>query len=305
MKKRIKNFFICFMPLLVVSVFGLTLEATAVDFDRWNKWDDSVFDKFKYENFEKAHSHSQGYQSALFDNWLMYSSFDFDIYYYNDLVVRDVLDNIDRAYNLIINDLSGVFFYNPQNRVKIYIYRNRNAYRTKTSGGGWSGGYADVKKNAIYTYEQKDLMRDVMVHELTHLVFDSFMGWPRNRSINWLHEGLAVYEEKRFFNKKWDLKYLKRKDKQGKMYSLQKAFKTESGLEKSTKKISTWYLQMGTVVYFLFHLDKDGFKVFCENMKTYKNLDEALKYTYPWDFKTVAELNEKWRKWLYEQGDIL
>jgi hypothetical protein len=243
-------------------------------------------------------------KESLFDSWLNYSSFDFDVYYYNDVVVRDVLANIDGAYNLIVKDLNYVFFYSPQ-RIKIYIYKNQNEYVSKTDGGGWSGGYADVRKNAIYTFEQRDLMEDVLVHELTHLVFDSYMGFPRNMSINWIHEGLAVYEEKRFFDKKWNLKYLKMKDQEGLVYSLKDAFKTASGLEKDTSKISLWYLQMGTVIYYLFTLDKEGFKVFCENLKIYKNVDEAIKLTYPWEFHSVDGLDKAWRKWLYDQGDAI
>ena len=309
----LKKIFICFCVVFFVCnsavglLFGVNGSSNAA-FKDWNKFDDNISEKsqFQDENSDddKNEKKSKIYNLDLFDSWLVYSSFDFDIYYYDEIVVRDVLKNIDFAYHLIVEDLGYVFFPTPK-RIKIYVYKNHYEYVAKTNGGNWSGGYADIKKNAIFTYEQKDLMRHVLVHELTHLVFDSYMGSPRNMNMNWLNEGLAIYEEKRFFDKKWNLKYLKTKEKESVLYSLKDAFRAESGLENDGEKIALWYLQMGTVVYFLFTLNKEGFKVFCENFKVYKNVDEALKYTYPWDFKSVDDLDREWRKWLYQEGDYV
>lgn len=274
----------------------------------WKK-DSGELNQFDSNFFEGTQTKNLGedsfFSSPFFDTWLVYTSFNFEIHYYNYEKAKNLIQTIDSAYSKIIEDLSAVSYYSPSHRVKIYIYRTKEDYEKSTSGGHWSGGYSNMKTNAIYTFEQEDLMRDVILHELTHIVFDSFMGWPRNLSISWLHEGIAVYMEKKFFNKKWDLKYLKEKDKEGKLYSLKDGFKTETGFEQDTNKISLWYLEMGSVIYYLFSLKKEGFKVFCDNIKIYKNIEEALKRTYPWEFHSVEDLDREWRKWIYQQGDYI
>jgi len=244
------------------------------------------------------------FEPVLFPMWKVYISFDFEIYYYDYAVAEKVITNIDSAYNSIIEDLDYMFYYNPK-RIKIYIYRNKAEYMRETRKESWTAGYTDIREGVIYTYEQKGLMTNVLVHELTHMIFDSYMGFPRDMKLNWLHEGLAVYESDRFFGKCLNLRYLKEQDKKGKLYSLQEAIDFHSALEKDTRMISLWYLQVASVVCYLFTFDRQGFKVFCESFKRYKNIDVALNFTYPWNFHNVKELDKAWKKWLYEQGDYV
>ena len=254
-----------------------------------------------FDFLEQVMGFSEG---QFFDTWMIWKTFYFDIYYYNEILILDVVDNIDNAYESIIDHFGYLFFRVPQ-RIKIYIYRDKEEFARKTGQSKWAGGCANSKTNAISTYEQKNLMENVLVHELTHLIFDSHMGYPRNLAVTWLHEGLAVYEEKVYFNKRWNLKYFKKLDKEGKVLSLNEALKTHTGLQANTKQVSLWYLEMGILVYYLSTLDKEGFKVFTENLKRYKNANEALKVTYPWNFSSVDELEIAWKKWVYEQGDSL
>jgi hypothetical protein len=254
-------------------------------------------DIFDSNDFSKNIANSD---EGLIDSWFVYHTFNFEIYYYNESAIKDVIYNIDRAYLFIIQDLDYFFYFSPK-KIKIYIYKTQKDYLKKTKINCWAGGHADSKKNIIYTFEQKNLMRDVLVHELTHLVFDNYMGYPRSMNINWLHEGLAVYEDKRFSNKKWDIKKLTKNQ----LPHLRDVFKYSTGLEENDKNISIWYMQVGTVIAYLLSLDRSGFKIFCENLKIYKNPDMALSSTYPWDFKNVDELDKNWRKWLCKQKDSI
>ncbi|MFC1485322.1 peptidase MA family metallohydrolase [bacterium] len=286
-KKCCVFFMICFF--LISGIFSF--------------FDDSFRDNsFNNEDLEYF---SQRYESKFrpfFDTWSVWNTFYFDIYYYSEEIAMDVINNIDEAYMKIINDLGYLFFYNPR-RIKIYIYEHRLQYAYKTYMDPWTGGFSDLKKSLICTYEQRDLMKHIIVHELTHLIFDAYMGYPRRINIDWIHEGLAVFEENIFYEKKWNLGYLKRLDKVGQLLSLRQAFKTNTHLEPNIENIRAWYLQMGALIYYLVSLGQEGFRVFCHNMKRYKNIDEALSATYPWEFKNVEDLDKSWKKWLNSQED--
>ncbi|MDR0676656.1 MAG: hypothetical protein LBF97_06420 [Elusimicrobiota bacterium] len=278
-----KLFLIYFFILLIFTRSNILANPNFYEFEQ-------------YEFLEKIPK----FEDNFFDTWMIYNSFNFEIYYYNEIAVANAIKYIDKAYDFIIKDLDYMF-YIISKKIKIYIYKNQRDYVRKTGINGWAAGHADIRRNTIYSFEQENLLENVLVHELTHLIFDSYMGYPRSMSINWLHEGLAVYEDKQFLKKKWNLKDLKKTSPP----HLKEIFKTHTGLETNESKISIWYIQVGTIIAFLFSLDRTGFKIFCENLKKYKNVEVALNATYPWDFKTVNELDKKWRKWLYEQPDII
>ena len=302
----LKKVFVCFVVLFVFfnPEFSLLFSENESQNDEYN-WNSSYFEDSK--NKDSGDSDNQkkvnkSFSFDLFDFCLVYSSLNFDIYYYNEDKVRHVISNIEEVYSLIISDLNYVFFYNPK-RINIYIYRTREEYLRKTGMTGWASGHSNVKKNAIYTFEQKNLLENIVGHELTHLVFDNYMGYPRSRNVTWLHEGLAVYEEKRCFNKVWDLGALKKAIEAGEIGDLKAAMQANLGLNDS-KKVAAWYLEMGSLICYLFTLDREGFKVFCENVKIYKNIDDALRFTYPWNFHNIKELEIKWKEWLETQKNF-
>ncbi|MFH1715522.1 MAG: hypothetical protein ABH857_04975 [Elusimicrobiota bacterium] len=261
-----------------------------------DQWDDSFF-----ENSEMgAAGPLQIWQPTLFDVWLSWATFNFTIYYQSEESVGEIISNIETAYGNIVEDLGYIFYYNPK-RIKIFVYNTPQEYHFKQNISSWAGGHSNFKNYAIYTYSQKNIMENVVVHELTHLIFDSHMGYPRMLNVDWLHEGLAVYEEKKYSKQKWDILKLKQMIKNGQYIPVRKAIKTNTGYESDTKNVALWYLEMGTLVQYLLTLGQDGFKVFCDKFKIYKNVDEALKMTYPWDFHSIDDLDAKWKAWLLKQ----
>ncbi|MFC1512520.1 peptidase MA family metallohydrolase [bacterium] len=249
-------------------------------------------------------SQSFPFRPMFFDVFKSWPTFNFVVYYYNDDIADEVIANIDNVHQKIIDDLGYLFYYNPKH-IKIYIYRTNKEYHQKTGMSQWAGGHSDFREGSIYTYEQKNLMQRVIVHELTHMIFDSYMGYPRDANINWLHEGLAVYEEKRYIQGRWNLRELKKLVKQNKVIPIRKAVNMSLGMESDAQKVSLWYFQMAALVAYMISLGQEGFQVFCNNLKRYKNIDEALLMTYPWDFKNLEELERKWKKWLMKQEEFL
>ena len=254
-----------------------------------------------FSDFNDISGNLRSSNDILVENWFIYCTFYFDIYYYHEEAVRDLIKGIDDCFLFIIKDLDYIFF-NTYKKIKIYVYRNQRDYFARTKTSHWAGGHAVLHgERTIYTFEQKDLLRNILAHEVTHLVFDSYMGTPRHANLTWLHEGLAVYEDKRFSKKKWNIKRLLKH----KLPHVREILKYNSGLDNNSEQISLWYMQVGTLIMFLFEIDRMGFKIFCENFKTYKNIDMALSSTYPWNFRNIDELNVAFRKWIYKQKDLI
>ncbi|MCP4481322.1 MAG: hypothetical protein GY817_00635 [bacterium] len=281
----------------ILIMFFLSFSLLLSEDKGWDGFEDPGFGNFSFLTTSWG-------ELDFFDSWQILSTFYFDVYYYNEVVVQDVVDYGDQVYDMIIEDFGWLYFSMPK-RVSIYIYRNAAEYARKTDMSQWAGGHADLKQNAIYSYEQKNIFANVIVHELTHLVFDAYMGYPRCMAINWLHEGVAIYEEKKVLNKVWKLKYLKDLDKQGELISIRDLFKTHIGLQETSQKVGLWYFEVGTLIAYLRTLDKDGFRIFTQNLKNYNNIVEALKMTYPWGFKGIDDLEKGWKNWLYQKGDTI
>lgn len=246
------------------------------------------------------------WKMSFFDQWQTYYTFNFEVFYYEDTPeVREIIDNIEQTYQNIVNDLGYQFYFPVPKRIRVFVYPTSTEYHYKTSMSNWAGGHSDFKQAAIYTYQQRDLMQRVVVHELTHLIFDGYMGYPRNVNVTWLHEGLAAYEEKRYSKEPWDIRLLKKMEAENRLLPLRKTIKTHVGLEQNTDNIALWYAQLSSLVAFMLTLGNDGFVMFCHNLKRFKNIDEALEVTYPWNFKSVEDLDRAWREWLRKQKKFI
>ena len=103
---------------------------------------------------------------------------------------RKVSDAAEAFYKNIMMD-TNLYSFMPSGLYEIVVYNDQNEYMAKTKQPAWSGGVA--YGNSIYSYMGQQL-GETIAHEMTHLVFNEFMGRPR-QDLLWLNEGLAVYEE--------------------------------------------------------------------------------------------------------------
>ena len=117
----------------------------------------------------------------------------------------------EQAYSRIMNDL-GLYSFAPAKPYNVIVYRDADEYIKATGQPRWSGGMA--YGNAILIYgsrpaEQYGSAADpssgdgsggsasVLTHEMTHLIFNEFMGLANSADFKWVNEGVAVYEESR------------------------------------------------------------------------------------------------------------
>jgi len=63
--------------------------------------------------------------------------------------------------------------------------------------------------------------------------------------------------------------------------------------------VNTYYIQAVSLVGFLIGTyGSENFAGFCRQLRDGKNLDEALKFTYPSQIRSLEELEDKWREYL-------
>ena len=234
-----------------------------------------------------------------FKGYYQWSTFNFIIYSPSQDLTNRIAVDIEKIYEKIINDLGYAFYRINKDRIPIYIFRRRWDYIKMTGMPVWSGGHADTTEIAIFAYPQKGLIRSIIPHELTHLVFNTYMGRDCFPKLKWLSEGLAVYEQRYFAGMKINTPETKRFVQRGGYVPFKKMMAVRSVDELSPGTVDAWYLTTASLVaYLIEEKGKSGFHEFCRILKTTKNVNYALSQAYPWDFSDVNELEKRWLKFM-------
>ena len=194
-------------------------------------------------------------------------------------------------YTRIMQDL-GLYSFVPARPYNITVYRDAAEYHAKTGQPDWSGGAA--YGNALLLYEGTQL-EGVMAHEMTHLIFNEFMGLSQSAALRWLNEGVAVYQEGRS-NQNSSVYYSSLVKSLvapnpipfSQLVNLAPQGESRSGVER-------WYAQAGSVAGFLI---KQGgafnFSTFLARLKAGADVDRALAETYSGMWGTFADVERTW-----------
>src|SRR3989338_7934074 len=222
----------------------------------------------------------------------------FIVYYKtNESFAGQVRHKAEEYYRRIADDLGYARhsnFWQWENRVKIFIHADDNAFRSATGQPPWSKGVADYLSKQIHSYPWSEGFLDALLpHEIAHLVFRDFISFKSDVPL-WLDEGVAQWEEP----KKRELadrvaKYLVAT---GADLSLRDLIRFRlSG--RSEKDVNHFYMQSVSVVDFLVRRHgARSFTEFCRALRDGKGLDEALKEAYPESIGTVERLATAWEK---------
>lgn len=198
-------------------------------------------------------------------------------------------EECEALYSGIMRE-TGLYSFVPPEPYNITIYRDAEEYHRKTGMPEWSGGAA--YGNALMLYSSPDF-NAAAAHEMTHLIFNEFMGLNRNVRENlWINEGLAVYMETKA-SRKSESAYYSRFKKQilnnplpfSQMVNLAPQNESQQGTER-------WYAQAWSVVSFM--LSRGGsfnFSVFLGRLKEGDSQDNALAYAYT-DWHSMDELEK-------------
>jgi hypothetical protein len=197
----------------------------------------------------------------------------------------------EENYTRIMQDL-GLYSFVPARPYNVVVYRDAAEYRAKTGQPEWSGGAA--YGNALLLYEG-DGLRSTIGHEMTHLVFNEFMGLREAANLRWLNEGVAVYEESRS-NQMASAYYTARVADSvapnpipfSQMINL-------APQNESERNVNRWYAQVGSVAGFMIRQGGSfNFSFFLARLREGASVDKALEMTYSGVWKTLADVERSW-----------
>ena len=197
----------------------------------------------------------------------------------------------EEDYQRIMSDL-GIYSFVPSKPYNIVIYKNAPEYHSKTSQPDWSGGI--TYGNAILVYESEGAP-GILAHEMTHLVFNEFMGLSAPESLRWLNEGLAVYEQMRadYPSKAfYEAKILN--DISINPIPFSQMMNLVPQGEKNAV-VERWYAQAGSVASFMLRQGGSlSFSYFLNRLKDGRSLDEAVAVSFGGLWKDMKDVERTW-----------
>ncbi|MBI4425312.1 MAG: hypothetical protein HY554_16400 [Elusimicrobia bacterium] len=212
---------------------------------------------------------------------------------------------LEKIHNRLRMDLSMFSPWMAKERLKIYLYASRESYaKGEFKPPAWSNGIAFRQQKLVAVHNQPSLQKlvEVLGHETTHLLFESYW-WERGGPPpQWLNEGLAMMEEiddpRTPERSDWfQAMSLLEPDKAMPVQRFMEIRPTTDLQDQDKETVSLWYLQAYSLVHFLYREhSRLQFLNFCGRLRDGKELDSAL-----WDvyrYRGAVELDRAWRAWL-------
>ncbi len=197
----------------------------------------------------------------------------------------------EENYTRIMQDL-GLYSFVPARPYNVVIYQDAAEYHKKTGQPDWSGGAA--YGNALLLYEGEGLQATIG-HEMTHLVFNEFMGLSQSSGLRWLNEGVAVYEESRS-NQVSASFYAGRVADAVRPNPI--PFSQMINLvpqSESQRNVDRWYAQAGSVAGFMIRQGGSfSFSLFLSKLRDGASVDRALEDTYAGLWKNISDVERAW-----------
>ncbi len=211
---------------------------------------------------------------------------------YTEYDMRTVSAAAEAIYDRIDAD-TGLHGYMTAGNYQIVLYSGPEEYIRKTRQPTWSRAIS--ASGTIYTFSGPDL-EPVLAHEMTHLVFNGYMG-EQARTLRWLNEGLAMVEEvnrmpageKAAFQNAQREQLLKEKIP----FSRMTFFMPDS---EEKRRSEGWYLQVHSVTTFLLGQGSSlAFAGFLSSLRNGIDIDRALDTNYPGRIRNFNDLETLWK----------
>lgn len=185
-----------------------------------------------------------------------------------------------------------------ENRAKIFVAKDRDAYRTDFNCSDWSSACVSYRDKAIYTYPEHKRFKPVFAHELTHIIFREYV--KENNLPLWLDEGVAVYVEEKYGGEGsykrqlYKMKEYIKNNEYIKIADLNRFSPAALG-SKPNDYVSLFYLESFSIVNFLIKAyGRYRFSLFLSSLRQGHSLEKSLSRTY-YHFKDLASLEKRWK----------
>lgn len=237
---------------------------------------------------------------AKTDDWNITKSTHFIVHYKNaqeDFLER-LIERAEDYYNEIADDLGfrRFDFWLWDKRAKIYIYDDAQEYQAATGQPSWSAGCALVNEKIIKTFPYAQGFFDtILPHEMGHIIFREFVGFYNYAVPIWLDEGVASYQEN--LRRAIANRIVKEAMEENSFIDLEKLSNFSPQSFRDSRLVSLFYAESLSIIDFLIkEFGSDNFVLFCQNLRDKKNLEAALRSTYP--FSNIKELDRTWQRYL-------
>jgi len=219
-------------------------------------------------------------------------------FFQDEKFAKDVLFKAEKYYADIASELgyqrySG--FWTWDNRVKIYIYPDKESFLKATGQPAWSSGLANYTDKAIISYAwSQEFTEALLPHEITHLIFRDYVGFKGEIPL-WLDEGVAQWMEPR---KREIIKEATRQlFENGTPLSLRKMLALDIRRSQDEELAKTYYIEAVSLVGFLItKYGSEDFINFCRQLRDGKSFEESLSFSYPTSIRGIKELEERWHE---------
>lgn len=236
-------------------------------------------------------------QAASEPDWQSIKTKHVVVYYRNsEALASELSGRAERLYGEIATALGfrrHQGFWLWENRATIRLYADRPAFAAACEAPPWAVGKADYRTRTISSYEgSQEFLNAVLPHEMGHLVFREFVG-DGDWIPLWLDEGVAQWMEDLFSGATASdaAQILQRK-----AYTLRFLTSVRARNLKETKMPSLFYIQSASLVRFMVKAgNSDSFEAFCRHLRDGKTVEDALRFTYPNDMRTMDALESAWR----------
>ena len=197
----------------------------------------------------------------------------------------------ERHYRRIMGDI-GMYSFALSKPYNIVIYKDAREYALKTKQPEWSAGV--TYGNAILVYDG-EYASAILAHEMTHLIFNEFMGLSSGARLTWLNEGIAVYEEMRSNPKSRNI-YDNRFSRLVAHNPIGFAqMMSMAPLDNKSVFVEKWYAQVGNIAGFMIvEGGSVGFYIFLKKLKDGYGLNEAIKEAFAGHWENIGELEKSW-----------
>ena len=190
-------------------------------------------------------------------------------------------------------------FWLWDNRATIFVYPDRRSFLRETQAPKWSAGRARYEQKEIATFKgSSTFLESVLPHELTHLVFREFIGFEGDVPL-WLDEGVAQWVEKEKQDRSRSI--VARQWKRNRLIPLKTLTSLDVRSLQEAGVAILFYSQAASLVGFMIEQHSpERFRVFCGHLRDGKAIDDALRFTYPSQMRSLKELEGAWKAYLGE-----